>query len=677
MFTELIVNSAVLIALSVLFGSLSCMRISGLKGYKIVEGFLYGGITIVAMTILHPVGLIYDGRSIVMSLAGFLGGPITAGISAVTAGIFRIYLGGSGLLTGMLTLFTPAIIGLIFRHLRRNKILSVNVLSLLGLGIVVHLSMLAFQLYLPEGLKIMGPTWLSVMLIFPVTTLIMGLLIGNEEKRLSIEKALQLSEENLRRFMDESPLGMHVMTEKGETLYVNQAFLDMYGFNTLDEYIKTPSEKYYTPESFKQHLKRKEKRMKGEYVDPEYEIQINRTDKEIRHLHIHRKVIGWNGISRVHVICQDLTEKKKAEKQLQLLSRSVEQSPVSIVITDPLGDIQYINPKFTELTGYTENEVIGKNPRFLKSGEHSKEFYQNLWETILSGKEWRGEFHNKKKDGELYWENAVISPIIDENGSITHFVEAKMDISEKKRMIIDLKIAKEKAEESDQLKSSFLANLSHEIRTPLNVILGFTEMLTQCKDLAPETIEEYTAIIKRNTDDLLQIISNVVDISKLEIGQVKIVKKKVHIQLLLNELYFHFKKRMEDQDTRVQLIQREPEAPVYISADKEKLMQIFSNLLHNSIKFTSEGQIEFGVMDVSENQISFFVSDTGIGIEKSIQPNLFKSFRQGDNSLTRSYGGTGLGLSITKNLIDLMGGEISLESETGKGTTVRFRISVN
>ena len=677
MFTELIVNSAVLITLSVLFGSLFCMRISGLKGYKIVEGFLYGGIAIVAMTILHPAGLIYDGRSIVMSLAGFLGGPVTAGISAVTAGIFRICLGGSGVLTGMLTLFTPAIIGLLFRHMRQNKIRSMNVSSLLGLGVVVHLFMLAFQLCLPNGIKIIGPIWLPVMLIFPITTLIMGLLIGNEEKRLSIEKALQQSEENLRRFMDESPFGMHVMTEKGETLYVNQSFLDIYGFNTLDEYIKTPSEKFYTPESYKQHLIRKEKRIKGEYVDPEYEIQINRTDEQTRYLHVHRKVISWNGISRVHVICQDLTEKKKAEKQLQLLSRSVEQSPVSIVITDPLGDTEYINPKFTEVTGYTADEVIGKNPRFLKSGEHSKEFYQDLWETILSGKEWRGEFHNKKKDGELYWENAVISPIIDENGSITHFLEAKMDITEKKNMIIDLKIAKEKAEESDRLKSSFLANLSHEIRTPLNVILGFTEMLTQSKDLAPETTEEYTSIIKRNTDDLLQIISNVVDISKLEIGQVKIVKKKIHIQLLLNELYSHFKRRMEDLDTQVQLIQREPEAPVYINADKEKLMQIFSHLLHNSIKFTTEGQIEFGVMDVSEKQISFFVSDTGIGIEKSIQPNLFKSFRQGDNSLTRSYGGTGLGLSIAKNLIELMGGEISLESETGKGTTVKFRISVN
>jgi hypothetical protein len=653
------------------------MRISGLKGYKIVESFLYGGIAIAAMTILHPAGLIYDGRSIVMSLAGFFGGPITAGISAVTAGIFRICLGGSGVLTGMLSLFTPAIIGLLFRHLRQNKIISMNVSSLLGLGVVVHLFMLAFQLCLPNGLKIIGPIWLPVMLIFPITTLIMGLLIGNEEKRLSIEKALQQSEENLRRFMDESPLGMHVMTEKGETLYVNQAFLDIYGFNTLDEYIKTPSEKYYTPESYKQHLKRKEKRMKGEYVDPEYEIQINRTDEQTRYLHIHRKVISWNGNSRVHVICQDLTEKKKAEKQLQLLSRSVEQSPVSIVITDPLGDTEYVNPKFTEVTGYTAEEVIGRNPRFLKSGEHSKEFYQDLWETILSGKEWRGEFHNKRKDGELYWENAVISPILDENGRIAHFLEAKMDITEKKKMIIDLKIAKEKAEESDRLKSSFLANLSHEIRTPLNVILGFTEMLTQSKDLAPETTEEYTSIIKRNTDDLLQIISNVVDISKLEIGQVKIVRKKVHIQLLLNELYSHFKKRMEDQNTQVQLIQREPEAPVYISVDKEKLMQIFSNLLHNSIKFTTEGQIEFGVMDVSEKQISFFVSDTGIGIEKSIQPNLFKSFRQGDNSLTRSYGGTGLGLSIAKNLIELMEGEISLESETGKGTTVKFRISVN
>jgi PAS domain S-box-containing protein len=276
MFTELIKNSAVLIALSVLFGLLSRKRISGLPAYKIVEGLLYGGIVIVAMemTVYHPAGYIYDGRSIVIALAGFLGGSITAGISVAIAWIYRIYLGGSGVWVGTLTMLISAMIGLLFRYLSPDRFKLVNVSSLLGLGIVVHLFMLACQLILPGGLQIIEQIWLPIMFIFPMATLMMGLLIGNEEKRLSIEKTLQQSEENFKHFMDESPLGMHVMTEKGKTLYANRAFLNIYGFNTIEEYIKTPSEKRYTPESFKQHQKRKEKRIKGEHVDPEYEREF-------------------------------------------------------------------------------------------------------------------------------------------------------------------------------------------------------------------------------------------------------------------------------------------------------------------------------------------------------------------------------------------------------------------
>ncbi|MGV8095394.1 MAG: PAS domain S-box protein [Mangrovibacterium sp.] len=680
MFTELIKNSAVLIVLSILYGFLFQMRSSGLTGYKIVEGLLFGSIAIVAMEIAvhHPEGGIYDGRSIVMAISGLLGGPVTAGISVVTAGVYCLYLGGPGVWAGILTILTSAIIGLLFRRLGSNKPESMNILSLLGLGIVVHLFMLICQLLLPNGLKIIEEIWFPVLIVLPLGTLIMGILISEGEKRLLTEKALRQSEENFRRSMDESPLGMHIVSEKGETLYANQAFLSLYGFNTIEEYINTPSEKRYTPESFKQHLKRKEKRMKGEHVDPEYEIEIIRTDSQTRYLHVHRKVISWNGIPRFHVIYQDYTEKKEAEKQLQLLSRSVEQSPVGIVITSPSGYIEYINPKFTEMTGYTAEEVIGENPRLLKSGEHPKEFYQDLWATIKEGKEWRGEFQNKKKNGELYWENAIISPIFDEHGKIVHFVEAKEDITERKKMIADLKAAKEKVEESDRLKSSFLANISHEIRTPLNVILGFTEMLTHRDELTPETAEEYLSIIKRNADELLQSICNVLDMSKLEMGQVKIVKDRINIRLLLDELCFHARRRIEDLDKKqIRLIQRNPEVEGYVSTDKERLIQIFSHLLNNSIKFTTEGQIEFGVTDITKTHISFFVSDTGIGIEKSIQPALFKYFRQGDNSTTRLYGGTGLGLSIVKKLIELMEGEINLESEPGKGTTVKFQVPVH
>ena len=503
-----------------------------------------------------------------------------------------------------------------------------------------------------------------------------GTLVDITERKIA-EKALRQSEENFRRSMDESPLGMRIVTSEGQTLYVNQALLSMYGFISLEEFLNTPIEKRYTSESQIQHQLRIEKRKNGEYVDPEYEIDIICPNQQIRHVQVFRKIIDWDGSPQIQLIYQDFTDRKKAEDQLLLLSRSIDQSPASIVITDPQGIIQYVNPKFTETTGYSAGEVIGRKPSILKSGEHSKDFYANLWETISSGKEWRGEFRNRRKNGELYWESAVISVIFDKKGNIIHFVEAKEDITEKKKFIADLKMAKERAEESDRLKSAFLANMSHEIRTPLNAILGFSDMLTEESELPQEVKEEYSSIINRNADNLLHIIDDILDISKLETGQVKIFKKPVELLQTLNELYIQYQKKIsETEKEHIALRLRIPDFTIPINTDKVRLNQILSNLLNNSIKFTHQGEIEFGVMEITGQRITFFVSDTGIGIEKEIQSTIFERFRQANDSTTRVYGGTGLGLSIVKNLIELMGGEISLESEKGKGTTFNFWLPI-
>jgi len=204
----------------------------------------------------------------------------------------------------------------------------------------------------------------------------------------------------------------------------------------------------------------------------------------------HGNRIGWATVSR------DITERRLAENQLKLLNRAVEATSVSIVITDSKGEIIYVNPFFTSLTGYIPEEARGQNPRILKSGIHPVEFYSDLWKQILSGKDWTGELCNKKKNGELYWVKAVISPILDKEGRISNFVSIKEDITERKMMEEDLLHAKEKAEESDRLKSAFLANMSHEIRTPMNGILGFLELLGE-PDLNNTEKEKYTGIVKK------------------------------------------------------------------------------------------------------------------------------------------------------------------------------------
>ncbi len=236
------------------------------------------------------------------------------------------------------------------------------------------------------------------------------------------------------------------------------------------------------------------------------------------------------GIEILETVAKQFTvyiEKKQIEKESLILSKAVVQSPVTIVITDLNGSIEYVNPKFTELTGYTLKEAFGKNPRILKSGEQSSDFYKELWDTISSGKEWHGEFHNKKKDGELFWESAIIAPIIDSNNKITHYVALKEDVTEKKRLLLELISAKDRAEHADKLKTSFLQNMSHEIRTPLNGILGFAHLLNR-ENITTENIRQYAHVIQTSGNRLLELINNLIDISKIESGTLEVTRRNLN-----------------------------------------------------------------------------------------------------------------------------------------------------
>ncbi len=407
-------------------------------------------------------------------------------------------------------------------------------------------------------------------------------------------------------------------------------------------------------------------------VQQMYETRYKAKNGSVISVEISNSPISYRGEQSVLNIARDITSRKQSEAQFRLLSRAITQSPVSVVITDAGGAIEYVNPKYTEVTGYKLDEIVGSDPGVLKSGYHSKVFYNNLWETILSGKDWHGEFRNKKKNGELLWESAIISPIIDDQGNITHFVEVKEDITEKKKMIEDLKFAKEKAEESDKLKTAFVQNISHEVRTPMNGIMGFIDLLESSSKLQDKQME-FIEMIRYSGNRLLNLINDLVEISLIESGETKVYNDKASVNDVVKRLYEQFLPEAEKKGIDFQYQTGLSHNHSVIETDEMKLERILRDLIDNAIKFTNKGTIRFGYT-LDGDVLQFYVKDTGIGIPEDIKEVIFDSFRQADSTITRPYEGSGLGLAIAKAYVIMLGGQIWVDTEPEKGSVFYFTL---
>ncbi len=378
-------------------------------------------------------------------------------------------------------------------------------------------------------------------------------------------------------------------------------------------------------------------------------------------------IVEIGGENFVLSVARDISVRKKNEEKILQLSLAVEQSPASIVITNPEGAIEYVNKKFTKVTGYTVNEALGMNPRILKSGKMPDSLYRELWETITAGKEWHGELINRRKDQSLYWELVSISPVKNSKGEITHFIGVKEDITGHKEMEAELRKAKQKAEESNKLKSEFLANMSHEIRTPMNGIIGFASLLDD-DELSPESRRNYIQIIQNSTRQLLHIIDEILEVSKLQTHQVKKVEREVYVNEILIRCFSEFDKIAKSKGLSLYVKKGLTDESAHVYVDGEKLHKIMSNLLENALKFAQQGYVEMGYT-LKRDKLAFYVKDTGIGISTEAQELIFEQFSQEDKALSRQEGGLGLGLSIVKGNVELLNGIVRLESEKGKGST--------
>ena len=369
--------------------------------------------------------------------------------------------------------------------------------------------------------------------------------------------------------------------------------------------------------------------------------------------------------------CQDITERKQAEKEIAMLAHSLKSISECVSITDLENKILFVNESFLKTYGYELNELIGENISLVRSQSYEQEQLDVILPATLQG-EWHGELMNRKKDGTEFPVYLSTTMVKVKENQVLGLIGVASDITERKLAEIELILAKEKAQESDRLKSAFLANMSHEVRTPLNSIIGFSGLLAD-PYFDEDQKNEFIQHIITNSNNLLTIISDIMDISKLESGECKIRKGQINARKFISTVREQYAFQAKENELELKLVLPEDTEETIIVADIERLRQIFNNLMSNALKFTANGRIEIGYQPRGK-MVEFFVKDTGIGIQPEYHDKIFERFRQVDTEITRQFGGNGLGLAISKNLIELMGGKIRLESEPGIGSVFYFTL---
>jgi PAS domain S-box-containing protein len=363
----------------------------------------------------------------------------------------------------------------------------------------------------------------------------------------------------------------------------------------------------------------------------------------------------------------------ESEKRFRIM---FESSPAGIILIDEKGTIIEVNSSFCETLGYSREELLSNNIRLFSAPTREEEINSNIAK-ILSGTTMKNEVTNFRKDGTAcnisLYETRFILP--DGKPGI---LSVSNDITEKKQANMELIAAKEKAEESDRLKSAFLTNMSHELRTPLNAIIGYSGLMIDT-GLDTET-NSNLKIISNSAFQLLSLVEDIIDISMIESEQIQVLNKKVEVNSLLTDIKNYIEdERLKINKTGIKLVLNSQNELTerYILTDSRKLRQVIIILLKNALKFTPEGLIEFGYKEFKKNNtdyLKFLVKDTGIGIDKNQCDAIFNIFRQLDDTHSRNYGGTGIGLTIAKKTIEILGGEIWVESEIGKGSEFYFTI---
>lgn len=480
------------------------------------------------------------------------------------------------------------------------------------------------------------------------------------------ENALIESEARYKILTDLTMEGI-IIHDSGIVVDINPSATKLTGY-TLD-YIKGKNVlKFIHPVSLKLAKANIQKQVSGPY-----EIKIVRSDETWFIAELEAKNVFIDGKELRVVAFRDISERKKIEQEILSLSTAVKQSPSSIVITNIDGIIEYVNPKFTEVTGYEFDEVVGKNPNILKTEHTTSEDYKEMWETITSGKTWRGEFLNKRKDGSHYWELASLSPIIDDKGNIIKYLAVKEDITERKKTEVALINSEKKLSKANATKNMFFSIIAHDLKGPVGNISQVLDLFKEnFNDISNDEKLDYLNILSSLSTKTNKLLEDLLLWARIQMNTIEITFEEVNLKTLISNSVELISEKAKEKD--IKIISKVDN--ILINTNESSLKTVIRNLLSNAIKFSNDhSKVEIQT-DIPESKTKVIISikDHGVGIPKENVDKLFKIETSFTTYGTNNEKGTGLGLILCKELIEKVNGTLWVESQEDIGST--FSISI-
>lgn len=491
-------------------------------------------------------------------------------------------------------------------------------------------------------------------------------------KRKKIEEELREKHNLLVTIMNNTQDGIYIkdidgkylMANKSALAFMNKSGEELIGKNSIDVFGEENG--YIIEQNDQKILQNGVAEVQEEFIDKDNQRRIFSAMKNPLY-DSKGKINGIIGISR------DVTEARKAQETIRkahdFYLSLFDNLPIMIWRTNKEGVEDYVNRAWEIFTGASKNEILEKG---LKEFFHPEDYNiasEADKDAFPKRVSYQIKYRARRHDRKFRWIRDKAAPFYDMDGNFGGYVGACTDIT-------DLLEAKEKAEESEKLKTSFLTNMSHEIRTPMNAIIGFSGLLTD-KSFTDDQRNNFGTIISNSCESLLQLIDDILDISILESKQMEIRESAFSLHDLFRDLQLTFnetKSKFDKDNLQIKYLISKSQTDINLISDKVRFQQILSNLLSNSLKYSHKGTISFGWEVIDNNEIKIFVKDTGIGISVEKLPVIFERFRKIDSDREKLYGGAGLGLSICKSLVQLLGGEIWVESEFGVGSTFYFTV---